>query len=108
VRFTPYDFVIAAKAVKSKAVVMLHNHPSGDPTPSSADFDSTRFMVGFLGEHGIQLKAHAVVSSSGTLFVGVDAGVHGRTIEGGMRIAGEPCPNCDRINTHLDGCPVGW
>ncbi|MDE2509774.1 MAG: DNA repair protein RadC, partial [Elusimicrobia bacterium] len=47
------------------AVVCVHNHPSGDPTPSSEDRDVTRRLQRAGELLGIPLADHVVVSASG-------------------------------------------
>jgi DNA repair protein RadC len=47
------------------AVVCVHNHPSGDPTPSSEDRDVTRRLQRAGELLGIPLADHVVVSVSG-------------------------------------------
>jgi DNA repair protein RadC len=40
---------------------LLHNHPSGDPTPSKADLEMTRAVAKALGTVGIALHDHVVL-----------------------------------------------
>ena len=44
---------------------MIHNHPSGDPTPSRADIDITRQVVAALTPLGIAVHDHLVVGRHG-------------------------------------------
>jgi len=44
---------------------VLHNHPSGDPTPSSADVDMTRQVVDALRPLHIAVHDHLVVGRGG-------------------------------------------
>jgi len=44
---------------------LVHNHPSGDPTPSPADIEMTRELQGAGEKLGISLHDHVVVSRSG-------------------------------------------
>ena len=44
---------------------MVHNHPSGDPTPSQADIEMTREIQAASEKLGITLHDHVVVSKSG-------------------------------------------
>ncbi|MFA5123532.1 JAB domain-containing protein [Zavarzinia sp.] len=44
---------------------MLHNHPSGDPTPSKADIDMTRDLATGLKAVGIALHDHLVIGRQG-------------------------------------------
>ena len=58
---------IAADALAFDAcgVVMAHNHPSGDHTPSQADRDATRLLARGLDALGVRLLDHLVVARSG-------------------------------------------
>jgi DNA repair protein RadC len=40
---------------------MVHNHPSGDTTPSRADIDMTRIVAKALSAVGIALHDHVVI-----------------------------------------------
>jgi len=51
--------IVAAAA----AIVLMHNHPSGDPTPSAADLQVTRKLVDAGKLLGIELVDHVVVGS---------------------------------------------
>jgi len=44
----------------------VHNHPSGDPTPSRADIDMTREIVQAAGALRIKIHDHIVVGRGGT------------------------------------------
>ncbi len=54
---------ILAEAVKSEAprIILVHNHPSGDPTPSKADFEATRRIKEGANILGIELLDHIVI-----------------------------------------------
>ena len=43
---------------------MIHNHPSGDPTPSRADIDITRQVVAALTPLGIAVHDHIVMGAN--------------------------------------------
>ncbi|UEX91013.1 RadC family protein [Staphylococcus ratti] len=53
-------FKIALKH-SAHAIIVAHNHPSGDPTPSQADFDTTLRLQNCGETMGIQLLDHIVV-----------------------------------------------
>jgi len=55
-----------ALAFDALAIVMAHNHPSGDPTPSEADRAATRRLARALDPLGIRLLDHLVVAARGT------------------------------------------
>ncbi len=44
---------------------MVHNHPSGDPTPSKADIEMTQEVREAAEKLGITLHDHLVVSKDG-------------------------------------------
>lgn len=54
-----------ALAFDAVAVVIAHNHPSGDSTPSAADREATRQLARALDGLGIRLLDHLVVTRSG-------------------------------------------
>ena len=47
------------------ALILVHNHPSGDPTPSGADVDMTRQIVEALRALKIAVHDHLVVGRDG-------------------------------------------
>jgi DNA repair protein RadC len=44
---------------------LVHNHPSGDPTPSSADIQMTKAIVGIATPLGISVHDHIIVGKNG-------------------------------------------
>jgi len=61
----PREVVRRALELSASALILVHNHPSGDPTPSRADIDMTRQVV----EAGLSLNVtvhdHLVVGRDG-------------------------------------------
>lgn len=53
----------------AKAVIVVHNHPSGDPTPSADDLTVTSRMEEAGKTLGIQVLDHIIVARNGTLSV---------------------------------------
>lgn len=49
----------------SAAVILAHNHPSGDPSPSRADIDVTREIVAAGKPLGIAVHDHVIIGRSG-------------------------------------------
>jgi DNA repair protein RadC len=45
--------------------VVVHNHPSGDPTPSNADIEATRKVAEALKAIGVALHDHLIVGRTG-------------------------------------------
>ena len=56
-----------AIAHDAAGMVMAHNHPSGDPTPSIADREVTRRIARALEPLGMRLLDHLVVSRGGSV-----------------------------------------
>ena len=61
----PREVVKRALELQASAVIMVHNHPSGDPTPSRADIEMTRAVREALAALGMQLHDHLVVGRKG-------------------------------------------
>ncbi|GBD43032.1 hypothetical protein HRbin40_00495 [bacterium HR40] len=57
----PREVVKRALELGASAIIMVHNHPSGDPTPSRADIEMTRQVVEALAAVGITVHDHVVV-----------------------------------------------
>jgi len=60
----PREVVKRALAHNASALILVHNHPSGDPTPSQADIDMTRRIADAAEAIGITLHDHIVVGRS--------------------------------------------
>lgn len=58
----PREVVKRALELNAKALVMVHNHPSGDPTPSQADVDITRAVAAAAQALGVSLHDHVIVT----------------------------------------------
>jgi len=61
----PRKVVKRALELHASAIIMVHNHPSGDPTPSMADIEMTRQVREAAGAVGIALHDHLVIGRSG-------------------------------------------
>ncbi|MCP5366854.1 MAG: DNA repair protein RadC [Hyphomicrobiales bacterium] len=61
----PREVVKRALELGATALIMVHNHPSGDPKPSRADVEMTREVMAAGDKLGIVLHDHVVVSKSG-------------------------------------------
>jgi len=57
---------ILAEAIKLQApkIIMVHNHPSGDVTPSKADFNITDRIYEAAGILGIELLDHIIIGDN--------------------------------------------
>ncbi len=54
-----------ALELSATALILVHNHPSGDPTPSQADVKMTRDIVAVGGSLGIVVHDHIIVGRDG-------------------------------------------
>jgi len=61
----PREVVKRALEHGATAIIMVHNHPSGDPTPSRADVEMTEEVRDAGALMGIVLHDHVVISKSG-------------------------------------------
>ena len=62
----PREIVKRALEHAASAVILVHNHPSGDPTPSRADIEMTRAVVNAAKALHIAVHDHIVVGRGGT------------------------------------------
>ena len=61
----PREVVKRALDLNASALIMVHNHPSGDPAPSRADIEMTRQVRDALRAVGIALHDHLVIGRRG-------------------------------------------
>ena len=54
-----------ALELSASAIILAHNHPSGDPTPSIADIDMTRRIIEAGMKLGITVHDHVIVGRNG-------------------------------------------
>ncbi len=61
----PREVVKRALELSATALILVHNHPSGDPTPSGADIEMTRTIVEVAKPLGIAVHDHIIVGRDG-------------------------------------------
>ncbi|WP_374468931.1 DNA repair protein RadC [Phenylobacterium sp.] len=61
----PREVVRRALELSASALILVHNHPSGDPTPSSADVDMTRQVIDAARPLRVSVHDHLVVGRHG-------------------------------------------
>jgi len=61
----PREVVKRALELSATAVILVHNHPSGDPTPSQADIQMTKAIVDIAKPLGIAVHDHIIVGKEG-------------------------------------------
>ena len=61
----PREVIKRALELNSTAIILVHNHPSGDPTPSRADIDMTAKIVEAADKLGITVHDHVIIGREG-------------------------------------------
>ena len=61
----PREVVKRALELNASALILVHNHPSGDPTPSEADIQMTRQIAEAAQVFSITLHDHLIVGRQG-------------------------------------------
>ena len=59
------EVVKRALELSASAIILVHNHPSGDPTPSRADIDMTKQIVDAAKPLGVAIHDHIIVGRQG-------------------------------------------
>ena len=59
------EVVKRALELSATAIVLVHNHPSGDPTPSRADIEMTKQIVAAAKPLGVLIHDHIIVGKQG-------------------------------------------
>jgi DNA repair protein RadC len=61
----PREVIKRALELSATALILVHNHPSGDPTPSQADIQMTKAIVDIATPLGISVHDHIIVGKNG-------------------------------------------
>jgi len=61
----PREVIKRALELGASALILVHNHPSGDATPSQADIEMTRAVQEAAAKLGISVHDHIVIGKSG-------------------------------------------
>jgi len=61
----PREVVKRALELSATAIILVHNHPSGDPTPSQADIEMTKQIASVAKPLGVVLYDHIIVGKEG-------------------------------------------
>ena len=61
----PREIARRALELSASSLILVHNHPSGDPTPSRADIEMTREIIDALGPLEITVHDHLIAARSG-------------------------------------------
>jgi len=63
-KYTPREVFKPAILTSSAGIILVHNHPSGDPTPSRQDIEITRRLVEAGKILGIEVLDHVVIGNN--------------------------------------------
>ena len=61
----PREIITRALELRAKAIIMVHNHPSGDYMPSREDVEITKHVISIAKPMEIVLHDHIIVSKTG-------------------------------------------
>src|SRR5690606_12553387 len=61
----PREVIKRSLELSGTAVILLHNHPSGDPSPSTADVQMTRQIIEVAKPLGITVHDHIIIGRAG-------------------------------------------
>ena len=61
----PREVVKRALELSATAIILVHNHPSGDPTPSAAGIQMTKAIIAVAAPLGIAVHDHVIVGKDG-------------------------------------------
>jgi len=61
----PREVMKRALELSATALILVHNHPSGDPSPSQADIQMTKAIIGIANPLGISVHDHIIVGKNG-------------------------------------------
>jgi DNA repair protein RadC len=59
------EVVKRALELSASAIVLVHNHPSGDPTPSRADIEMTKQIIAAAQPLGVMVHDHVIIARDG-------------------------------------------
>jgi DNA repair protein RadC len=61
----PREVIKRALELSATALILVHNHPSGDPSPSQADIQMTKAIINIATPLGIAVHDHIIVGKNG-------------------------------------------
>lgn len=61
----PREVIRRALELSATALILVHNHPSGDPAPSRADIDMTKTIIDTARPLGIAIHDHIIIGKKG-------------------------------------------
>jgi len=68
VTVSPRQVVEYALKVNAKSIILVHNHPSGDASPSQADITLTQTIINAAAYFDIKIADHIIIGKGGSYF----------------------------------------
>ena len=62
----PREVIKRALELEASAIILTHNHPSGDPTPSQSDIDMTNQIITAAQSINISVHDHLIIGRNDT------------------------------------------
>ena len=62
----PREVIKRALELEASAIILTHNHPSGDPTPSQSDIDMTKLIITAASSINISVHDHLIIGRNET------------------------------------------
>ncbi len=87
-----YPRILFRRAIEldAAAIILVHNHPSGDPTPSQADIDATERIMAIGHSLEVEVLEHIVVALGGHRMILKDRMIAGAVTSSGILFRSEP------------------
>ncbi len=63
----PREIIKRALAHEASAIILTHNHPSGDPTPSHSDIEMTKKIISAAETIGVSVHDHLIIGRENTV-----------------------------------------
>ena len=65
IQIYPREIIKRALNLDASSLVLVHNHPSGDPAPSKADIELTQYLINIARPMGISIHDHLIIGKNG-------------------------------------------
>lgn len=64
------QLICRGRSLEAAGFFLVHNHPSGDPTPSQMDINFTRRLLNISADCDLPMLCHVIVANGGMKAVG--------------------------------------
>jgi DNA repair protein RadC len=63
--FSPREIFKEALRYNAASIIIIHNHPSGNPAPSNSDIETTRHLITIGKQLGVSVLDHIIIGENG-------------------------------------------